>query len=214
MTRKLAVFVIAALLCMACAGAEALDFSQYPDYTGAPLEDSAQWIADIMTSCNIRAKLEPQGTLKRTTYAGGDGAMSVESCDSLVCMDGAYVRHIEEGYYCDIYVAGDTAYMIENGAIYTTTASAIPGLSVVVDDFIFVYDEAERIYGVRDMENGVAVLSCTEDLWLEYFLDQDGFICAVKMYEGAENPELINYNTIEYSPETDVPSFILRELAD
>jgi hypothetical protein len=207
--KKLAVIMLALLL-LSCAAAEPLEFDVYPDYTGEPAADSDGLIEDIMAANDVRANIEKYGALAKKMYVPDGDGMSLIREDTAACVDGVYVRRMIQNSAAEIYTAGDTAYMIENGAIYTMPAAAIPGIGAV-DDFLFVYDESEYVCAVRDWENGRVALTRAGDTWLEYFLDNDSVICAIKTYEGAENPECSAYITVEACDAPDIPSFIIRE---
>jgi len=207
--KKLTVLVLM-LLMAACACAEGLDLDSYPDYTGEPVSDSADIIQKIMSANTVRDIIAENGGIRQDIYSPDGDTMTFYRGDEISIVDGVEIRRIIEESSADIYIAAGTAYMIENGAILTMPAENLPVTLSPLDDFLFVYDETEVVLAVRDWENGEVVLTHAADMYLEYFLDENYAICAIKTFEGDDNA-CTAYITVTHVPAADIPSFIIRE---
>lgn len=208
--KKLLVMIIALLL-MAFACAEGLDFSQYPDYTGDAMPDSAETIEKIMAGSDVRTAISRFGALKQTMYVPSGENMAFYRSDVAFVRDGFDVIQIIEDESIDIFAVNGTAYMIENGAIYTMPVENLPARIPAVDEFVFVYDETEEVVGSREWEGGSVILTRAADTWIEYFVDENMFIGAIKVYSGENAETCTAYITVEPAPAPEMPSFIIRE---
>lgn len=208
--KRILVLVIAILTTL-CAAGETLDLDQYGGYTGQTVENSAEIIQDIMDANVIRDIIAENGGIRQDVFIPQGESMTFYRGEVAAIVDGIEVRQIIEASATQIYLAEGTAYMIENGSIFTMPVENLPVTVSALDDFVFVYDETERVLGIREWEKGEVVLARAEDMWLEYFLDGEYFICAIKTYEGEEAPECTGYITVEAVPQPEVPSFIIRE---
>lgn len=208
--KRILVLVIAILTTL-CAAGETLDLDQYGGYTGQAVENSAEIIQDIMDANVIRDIIAENGGIRQDVFIPQGESMTFYRGEVAAIVDGIEVRQIIEASDTQIYLAEGTAYMIENGSIFTMPVENLPVTVSALDDFVFVYDETERVLGIREWEKGEVVLARAEDMWLEYFLDGEYFICAIKTYEGEEAPECTGYITVEAVPQPEVPSFIIRE---
>ena len=209
---KKIILLIAILLLALCAGAENLDpVSLYPEYTGEPLENSAAIIDEIMAANNVRANIEKFGALRQDIYIPSGEGVAPYRADVAFVQDGLDIIQIIEDPEIRIYAVNGVAYMIENGAIFTMPVENLPANIPALDDFVFVYDETEVVLGAREWEGGNVYLARADDTWLEYFLDESMFICAIKTYTGEENPEFTGYITVTGVETPEIPSFIIRE---
>lgn len=206
------ILLIAILLMALCACAENLDpVSLYPEYTGEPLENSAAIIDEIMAANNVRANIEKFGALRQDIYIPSGESVTPYRADVAFVQDGLDIIQIIEDPEIRIYAVNGVAYMIENGAIFTMPVENLPANIPALDDFVFVYDETEVVLGAREWEGGNVYLARAGETWLEYFLDETSFICAIKMYTGEENPEFTGYITVTGVETPEIPSFIIRE---